>query len=159
MAMERFLVRLVIRELSPKPHHLSASTTSRLFEGPPRPILFFRNCGKAIKFKLIRTAVTALMLRNDIRPSDGKKTLGSSRPESSQDRGDWIRTSDHLNPIQARYQAAPRPDNLGCNLVAPILYATFVPSQKGDVFQFHPGAVCRLSALPGPNPGRPGRDL
>ena len=25
-------------------------------------------------------------------------------------RGDWIRTSDLLNPIQARYQAAPRPD-------------------------------------------------
>ena len=25
-------------------------------------------------------------------------------------RGDWIRTSDHLNPIQVRYQAALRPD-------------------------------------------------
>ena len=26
-------------------------------------------------------------------------------------RGDWIRTSDHLNPIQVRYQAALRPDS------------------------------------------------
>lgn len=25
-------------------------------------------------------------------------------------RGDWIRTNDHLNPIQVRYQAALRPD-------------------------------------------------
>ena len=25
-------------------------------------------------------------------------------------RGDWIRTSDHLHPMQVRYQAAPRPE-------------------------------------------------
>jgi hypothetical protein len=25
-------------------------------------------------------------------------------------RGDWIRTSDHLHPMQVRYQAALRPD-------------------------------------------------
>jgi hypothetical protein len=27
-------------------------------------------------------------------------------------RGDWIRTSDHLNPIQVRYHAAPRPERV-----------------------------------------------
>ena len=28
-------------------------------------------------------------------------------------RGDWIRTSDHLDPIQVRYQTALRPDQEG----------------------------------------------
>ncbi len=27
-------------------------------------------------------------------------------------RGDWIRTSDLLNPIQARFRAAPRPEKM-----------------------------------------------
>ena len=35
-------------------------------------------------------------------------------------RGDWIRTSDHLNPIQVRYQAALRPEIKS-------RYAIFIP--------------------------------
>ena len=31
-------------------------------------------------------------------------------PKAKNGRDDWIRTSDLLNPIQARYQTAPRPD-------------------------------------------------
>ena len=38
--------------------------------------------------------------------------VGSSRGTEANGRGDWIRTSDLLNPIQVRYQAALRPDQI-----------------------------------------------
>ena len=42
----------------------------------------------------------------------GPSGIDSERPFRAQKRGrgDWIRTSDLLNPIQVRYQAALRPD-------------------------------------------------
>ena len=44
-----------------------------------------------------------------------KLTVGESRRAGKRryvwnGRGEWIRTTDPLHPMQVRYQAAPRPD-------------------------------------------------
>jgi hypothetical protein len=40
-------------------------------------------------------------------------------------RGDWIRTSDHLHPMQVRYQAALRPDDLKSLFILRFLFLRF----------------------------------
>jgi hypothetical protein len=47
-------------------------------------------------------------------------------------RGDWIRTSDLLNPIQVRYQAALRPDGSVLGRNPQYTMAASLPDQAAD---------------------------
>ncbi len=48
-------------------------------------------------------------------------------------RGGPIRTGDHLNPIQVRYQAALRPDNRHYTKIAVVWQGVRIPSPAGQV--------------------------
>jgi hypothetical protein len=58
-------------------------------------------------------------------------------------RGDWTRTSDLLNPIQARYQTALRPDVLSALIIANPARKCKAPRRVGSTVLLR----CPLSEL------------
>ena len=64
---------------------------------------------------------------------------------------DWIRTSGLLNPIQARYQTSPHPENAGL-CVGQLMYNTTLEKKKQPLFE----KIFKLGGTPfaGAPPGR-----
>ena len=64
---------------------------------------------------------------------------------------DWIRTSGLLNPIQARYQTSPHPENAGL-CVGQLMYNTMLEKKKQPLFE----KIFKLGGTPfaGAPPGR-----
>ena len=72
-------------------------------------------------------------------------------------RGDWIRTSDPLNPIQVRYRTAPRPDRPETlSLNATPVNGHRIPAQRIDYIT---KLGTDLFDQPGKSPGSLWRDL
>ena len=73
-------------------------------------------------------------------------TVQPARPLTAS-RGDWIRTSDHLHPMQVRYRAALHPENLVPH------FAATIPPTGGVRYRaaLHPETVRECRGTPDPH--------